>query len=239
MICFTHRVNNSLYRHQALQWFAETGVHMKLFGRGWDNHPTLSKFACGPADNQHQLAAVYRASNINLQVTPFGAAHQRLFDGLAAGGFFLMRRTHGDRFDTILRELWNWCVQHDARDDAALLARGDEFVHQTLSELAAIEGKSLLGRGYDFVSEVAVTAEEGFIRSAGTIWPEFDRVSFDSRAEVQQLVTRYLPDAETRRLITHSMRRRVLDSLTYRAVSQRMLDMIADRFAASSASLAA
>ncbi|MBV8782194.1 MAG: glycosyltransferase family 1 protein [Phycisphaerae bacterium] len=230
---FTHRINNALYRHQAIGWVAEMDINLRLYGRGWDQHPQFSRFACGVADNEKQLASIYRRSRINLQVTPFGAAHQRLFDGLAAGGFFLMRRCSGDRFDQTLRKLAKWCEAQQITTDVMLLARADDNVRDWLAELNEIDGKPVMGRGYDFVSEMMVTADEGFIRSAGTIWPEFDAVSFDSREELQAQIQTYLVDAPQRASLIASMRQRVLESLTYRAVSERMLKMIGDDLAAS------
>ena len=224
---FTHRVNNALFRHQAIGWVADLGVDLRLYGRGWESHPRFSRFARGIADNETQLADIYRGSAINLQITPFGAAHQRLFDGLASGGFFLLRRTHGDRFDRIVRQLWNWCVEHEVRCDDRLLDEADDSVRRWIEELDELDDKPVIGRGYDFVSEIAVNAEEGFIRSAGTIWPEFEQVSFETKNEVQEKIARYLSSPAERQELCEAMQKPVLQSLTYTAMSQRMLRFIA------------
>ena len=42
---FSQRINNALFRHQSLNWVAEMGVDLRLYGRGWEKHPTLSRFA--------------------------------------------------------------------------------------------------------------------------------------------------------------------------------------------------
>ena len=225
---FTHRINNALYRHQAIGWVAEMGVNLRLYGRGWESHPTFSRFACGVADNESQLADIYRASAINLQITPFGAAHQRLFDGLAAGGFFLMRRTHGDRYDQIQRDVWQRCSELRITNDQQLLACDDEQLLNWIRELDEVDGKPILGRGYDYVSELAVTAREGFIRSAGTIWPEFEAASFDDKNELQQKIRSFLAAPDERQQLVDEMSRRVMDELTYKAISQRLLNFIAD-----------
>ncbi|MGH7176590.1 MAG: hypothetical protein ACREJC_04350, partial [Tepidisphaeraceae bacterium] len=74
---FVNRVNNALFRHQALTWLTEIeGLTVHLYGRGWERHPRFSHLARGVADNERQLCAIYQGSTINLQVTPFGAAHQ-------------------------------------------------------------------------------------------------------------------------------------------------------------------
>jgi hypothetical protein len=225
---FTHRINNALFRHQTIGWLAEMQIDLRLYGRGWEQHPRFARFARGIADNQNQLAAIHRASRINLQVTPFGAAHQRLFDGLACGGFFLLRSVRGDQFDQRLRDLWQWCQRMGIKSDAQLLKHADAQTRHILDELAELDGKSVLERGYDFVSELMVLADEGFTRSAGTLWPEFDRVAFDNREQLQERVGYFLSHPEERQSLTAAMRERVLECLTYRSVSRRMLRFVAD-----------
>ena len=137
-----------------------------------------------------------------------------------------MRRCLGDRFDQILRDLWQWCVKHEIENDETLLRRADDKVKQSLDELAEIDGRSVIGRGYEFVDELAVTANEGFIRSAGTIWPEFDDVAFNGKEELQRKVRYFLAAPDHRKQLTRSMRQRVLETVTYQATSERMLQFI-------------
>ena len=40
---FTHKINNALFRHQALEWLAELDVRLHLYGRGWENNPTFAR----------------------------------------------------------------------------------------------------------------------------------------------------------------------------------------------------
>ena len=65
---FLQRINNALFRHQALHWIADLGLNLRLYGKGWEKHPRFGRFARGPADNETQIGAIYRASRINLQV---------------------------------------------------------------------------------------------------------------------------------------------------------------------------
>jgi hypothetical protein len=91
----TQRVNNALFRHQSLLWLGDLGIDLRLYGKGWEDHPQLSRFARGPADNAAELCTIYQASRINLQVTPHGAVHQRLFEGVAGGRVLSAPRAAG------------------------------------------------------------------------------------------------------------------------------------------------
>ncbi|MCP4249855.1 MAG: hypothetical protein GY778_22665, partial [bacterium] len=94
------RLCDRKFRHQALEWAvawaAARGKSLRIYGNGWEKHPTLAPYAAGPAANGHELLCIYRASRINLQLMPAGFIHQRALDGMAAGGFFLTRTSDGD-----------------------------------------------------------------------------------------------------------------------------------------------
>jgi hypothetical protein len=245
MDIFTTKINNALFRHQTLEWLAELhesdGVRIHLYGRGWEKHPTLGCFARGVADNESALSAIYQASKINLQVTPWGAAHQRVFDGTAAGGFFLFRGTEVERCDRIYRELWQWCDANDIRNDAALkrAAQQDAMVNAWIDQITRLNGKSPFSHGYDFVTELAVTAKSGFTRSAATLWDEYDEVVFDTRQQLHERVRRFLKNDAARAVVARSMRDRTLENMTYRSIARQTIDFIARDIAAESVAVAA
>jgi hypothetical protein len=230
MNVLTARFNNTMFRHQTLGWLADLAeqqhLRLHLYGRGWENHPRFARYARGIADNETQLSAIYRASHINLQVSPFGAAHQRVFDGLSAGAFFLFRACPGDRADRIYRDLWNWCVAHNVRTDHQLQTRADDHVRAWIDELTRINGREPFELGYDFVSELSVTAADGFSRNAATLWDQYDQVAFDSREQLHRLVRHFLHDDAGRAAITRDMRQRVLERMTYKSVASRTIELI-------------
>ncbi|MEM9883982.1 MAG: hypothetical protein AAF800_13805, partial [Planctomycetota bacterium] len=96
----THPLNDTLYRQQALRWIAEAaddlGLSLALHGHGWEDHPEFARFARGPVAYGPDLEALTRRSRINLQIIPSFCLHQRLLDGLVAGGFFLVRHHPSD-----------------------------------------------------------------------------------------------------------------------------------------------
>ena len=221
------RVNNALVRHDALVWLAELGVDLRIYGRGWDRHPRLARYARGEADNRTDLAAIYRCSAVNLQVTPYGAVHQRVLDGLSAGGFFLARWNQGDEMGLPYRRLWDFCRSRGVRDDADLRRRATPAIAAALARLDDLQGYDLAAAGVSVFDAVRTLADADFGTLGDAVWGEdYDRIAFRDRAELQAKVTAALADPAGRREVAGRMRAAVVDRFSYRAISGRLLDLI-------------
>lgn len=236
---FNQKINNALFRHQALMWAADLGVKVHIWGRGWEQHPQLGRYAQGIADNRSQLLKVYQASRINLQITPFGAVHQRLLDGLAAGGFFLVRQMPGDLVERLYRKLWSWCSLRGIQTHDQLMEHMDSSVRQWLSEVQSLLGVDMQQFAPDVMAVLKLSADSEFTRSAGTVWREYDRIAFDSKQRLSQQVKHFLTNESERREIADSMRQVVLSRFTYRATTERLLNLIADDVCGEARSLEA
>jgi len=228
IVFFNQRINNALFRHQTLQWLAGLGVDLRIYGRGWENHPKLAKYARGVADNITDLGAIYRASKINIQVTPHGAVHQRLLDGLAAGGFFLCRWHPGDFVGRIYQELAAWSDRHGIRSDEELYARADERVANMIAQINRLEGSPPDRREMTVFDVMNGHRDTNFMTSADSIWPQYEEVAFDTRGELEQKVRRFLTDDAARVQIAASMRQAVVERASYTSISRRLLGFIAD-----------
>jgi hypothetical protein len=238
IVFFNQKVNNALFRHQTLGWVAGMGVDLRIYGRGWENHPTLARFGKGVADNIVDLGAIYRASRINLQVTPHGSVHQRLLDGLAAGGFFLCRRHPGDFVGRLYQELAEWADRHNVRGDDELYARADGRVTEIIAQINELEGSPPDRRQMRVFDVMNGHRDTDFMTSADSIWPEYERIVFDDRAELERQVRRYLKDDGERRRIAASMRQAVVERASYTSISRRLLHFIADALAPARAAAA-
>jgi hypothetical protein len=224
---FIHKVNNALFRHQAIRWAAQSGANLHLYGNGWDKHPEFARYARGPADNRDQLPIIYQASAINLQVTPFGAVHQRLLDGLVAGGFFLLRSVTADDLEVQRKQIWDWCQQHQVNSGPEMLRRCDEQLSvmlQRFRELWVLDPRKDIDYFYAGLEEAAM---DDFQRTANTMWVESPRVTFSTQAEFTGQIQHFLKLPEERKQIAESMRERVLRTHTYQSISKRMLEFIA------------
>lgn len=233
---FGQQVNNALFRHQALVWVSESGADLRLYGRGWEAHPRLARHAKGEADNVHHLPRIYRASRINLQLIPHGAVHQRMLDGLAAGGFFLMRYTPGDDLGPPYRALWNWCQQRGIRDDREMRARADDVARSAIARIEALVGYDTSILDTKLFDCVETLADNDFASLASGTWPDtYPQVAFKTEADLRQMMERYLGDEDLRRQTAASMRGVVIDRFSYQSISQRLIRLIADTLEIQSA----
>ena len=225
---FGQRVNNALFRHQALHWAADAGVDLRLYGRGWESHPTLGKYARGVADNDRDLASVYRHSRVNLQIVPSGPLHQRLFEGIAAGAFFLVRAQPADRLDDVYRRLAAWCDRHGVTDDAALRHRATPEAVALVDEVRALIGLDPFALEFPLTDEVRLSAETDFALNAAGALPHYDAVAFAGKAELHDKLRRYLAATDERARVVADQRRAVIDRYTYTGVTRRLLRFVAD-----------
>jgi hypothetical protein len=229
LIFVGQRVNNALFRHQPLEWLAEMGVDLRLWGRGWESHPTLSRFARGPADNQTQLTAIYQASKINLHMSPHGAVHQRIFEGLSAGGFFLLRHSPGDELERHFRKVLGWCDANGVISDPELIRCATPHIRREMAAIAQSLQTDPFRLGHSLMDVLHASEQSGYIRSAGTIWgSDYDAVSFTNREELARKVQHFLTDTADREQTADRMRRPVLERFTYTAISRRLLEFIAN-----------
>jgi hypothetical protein len=233
---FVQRLNNALLRHQAIGWLADMDIDLRLFGRGWETHPRFKKFARGVADNNTQLPLIYQASSINLHASAFGSAHQRVFEGIACGGFFMLRGLAADAREVLLRQISQWRRIAGAVTADDMMRKADNTLRRMLAENTTLGGMEFASDPHRFMDEMEAAEVEGFTRSAGTLWEEYGRVAFWNRQDLTRKASEFLQNAAERRVIAQSMRRRVMEVHTYSAISRRMLTMISQDLAAASQS---
>jgi hypothetical protein len=236
---FHNEINNRIFRHQTLGWIADSGVNLHLWGKGWETHPRFARYAKGIADNHRELPFIYRASKINLQVTPHGSVHQRLLDGLAAGGFFLLRWHPGDAVGLKYRELLTWCQANGISSDQELHARANQRVREIVARIDRFEKSTPATRAFSVFDITQAHADADFRISADGIWPEYQSVSFDSGAELEAKMIRFLGDPSAREQIASSMREAVIEWFSYASINRRLLKMMVTKMPEEQAKCAA
>lgn len=223
------RLGDRLFRHEALEWAAKwarlRGRVFRIYGNGWETHPTLSEFASGPAQNGRDLLCVYRASRINLQLMPAGFLHQRAMDGLAAGGFFLSRRVPRDVTGRTLRSLMARIDELHIPDSAALLASNDQAIRDGLTTVLG-PWLALMGReGMDILEYLRVTAEIPF---PDELFPHFGEIVFDSFKSLAGAADRFIDDDSLRSDMAAEMRTVIVRELAYQPTMKRFLAWMRD-----------
>ncbi len=222
------RLGDRIFRHEALTWIGDWARHnqrsFRIYGNGWDSHPTLSEFAAGPAENGRELVCVYRASAINLQLMPAGFVHQRSLDGLAAGGFFLSRSTPYDLKGITLQELDNRIRELGLGTTRDLLESRDEELQRLMRAffgewLAQIDPNTM-----DTLNEIRISAE---LVHPEEVFHDFGRILFDSASQFAEKADYFLSNEAGRRAIAADMRQVVIDHFGYRAAMDRFLRAMA------------
>lgn len=104
MSLYAHPMADRMLRHQTIGWAdalaRERGWSFKLFGRGWERHPTLGARAGGELTHGDDLRACYQAARAHLHVSAHTIVHQRVFECAMSGGVPLCR-LQGDDLLTI------------------------------------------------------------------------------------------------------------------------------------------
>ena len=218
------RLADRLYRHQALEWVGHwskrSGKTFRIYGNGWEDHPTLGDFAAGPVANGRELLCVYRASKINLQLMPAGFIHQRALDGLAAGGFFLTRLVphdlDGRRFAALNQRIGELGIE----DGKSLLARDDPVIRRNLRDILGPFLESGDHDSFDLVEWIRSTAE---LPAPDQVFESFERIVFNSPREFADRADFFLDHPSIREKIAAQMRRVVVNRFSYRATMATFL----------------
>jgi hypothetical protein len=84
-----------IFRHEALAWAADIcdrrGWRLKLFGRGWQDHPRFAPCAAGEVDHGDELRSAYQSAAANLHISITALVHQRVMECAHSGGLPLCR----------------------------------------------------------------------------------------------------------------------------------------------------
>ncbi len=82
-------------RHHTAAWAADMcerrGWRLKLYGEGWEQHPTLSKHAAGTLEHSSALRDAYQRSVVQLHASINQTTHQRVSECILSGGLPLCR----------------------------------------------------------------------------------------------------------------------------------------------------
>ena len=211
------RLGDRMFRHEALEWVAhwakQRGRSLRLFGKGWDRHPTLAAFAAGPVENGRELLCVHRASKINLQLMPAGFLHQRALDGMCGGGFFLARLAPQDLRGDLLRQIMRRLNEAGVTHNDGLRALRDENLERLLDEYTSGSYRRRIARGDDVFNELVVAAE---LEYPDELFPGFRDIVFDSADEFAAAADRFLAADDARRETASRMRDVVIERFSYR-----------------------
>lgn len=225
------RLNNQLYRHQALCWAADVakqnGLELALYGRGWETHPELSQFARGVVQHGADLENLVRRSKINLQLEPFACfTHPRLLSGIFAGGFFLVR---DHPFNHQPQELLDFIDENlgseietvfDARAKVSSPKR--EALESILIRCSAMSEQA------DPIQMARNWQRAGLLQAGHLQMADLSHVTFSNSHDLREKIGRFLADEKLRRTVGESLRGDLESRLSYEAGLKRACKKIGD-----------
>jgi len=228
----THPLADALYRQQALRWAAqaadELGLSLCLYGKGWDQNPEFKRFARGPVAYGKALDELTVQSAINLQVVPYLSLHQRLLDGISAGGFFLIREHESD---VVPQQMLDMLEQYGDASVRTLPAARGAIPSSASNEFEQlVQGciRTLCSQGSEDPIEMVRHWQEAQILAPGEgILPHFQQVSFTDAASLRQRTEHFVSNPELRQSIIEEQRRSIASRLTYRAGLSSVVSRVA------------
>ena len=230
------RLNNALYRQQALTWAGqiadERGLSFGLYGSGWENHPTLSKYARGPVQYGPSLESLTRRSKILLQLEPYPCfSHQRMLDALLAGGFALIRSHPMNTLAVKVRTFLDLHLPASVISSGEARRRMPEDARDAFESLLA--ESEMFGAMGDVVDVIRGWQRAGTLGDSAEALPHLDAIEFDDRTTLAARVDRFLNDRPARRAIADSQRVCVRERLTYASALRRATTRLYERLATS------
>jgi hypothetical protein len=257
---YTLPMADRLVRHDAVAWAAgiaeRRGWRLHLYGKGWDRHPQLARYARGPLEHGESLRASYACAAVHLQASIYTAVHQRIFECALAGGLPLVRLTAEDL----------WVAEHEVSRAAAVRAwrerRTPVACHRTrkgyagnvrylfpaldtpecLHYLKLVDGLELpreapgtdlvpsCDRMWDMAREGRTTGPDP-VRRLDWLFDEPAGVMFANAAQLEARVARAVEDASWRRGRSDALAAKVREHLTHGAFAERVLAWIGSRLA--------
>lgn len=229
------QLGNLIFRQQILQWIADAGYELALFGNGWEGHETLGRFARGPIGSGEPLRNVYRQSRISLQIMTTGNLHQRLIDGYLAGGFFLMPDTDPDVFALSRQDphLYERILQRLSQDAVTTLdeLRASDPELAEYMERVAEQSRVPIGERYRTRADAAFAAAEWELLSRTQVrLPIPQNVIFNDRNQLLEHLAYWLErDDQRQQSVTALQNSQALRSFTTEFQVERILNWLSRR----------
>lgn len=251
-----HPIAERLLRHQMLAWAEELcqerGWRFHLYGRGWEQHPTLAHRARGAIAHDEALRATYRHARVSLHGALGMLQHQRVMECALSGGLTLVRIKRDDA-----DHLSWWAQETIAAEPGARFEPmpagyhaeydgGELKVVRIADHVPAMLAAAQRGRlGLDaecgappgcLIIQAQQRAHPWHLRG-GRPWPQADAwlvgdladVGFWSRETFRAAAERAITDGDARAALAAQQRRAVLAHSTYAGFVGELLEFLAAR----------
>ncbi|HQY87229.1 MAG TPA: glycosyltransferase, partial [Tepidisphaeraceae bacterium] len=230
----TEQLVNLLYRRQALFWAQsacdQLGLDLTIYGRDWEHDRHFARHARKHIPYGPPLAQVTRKCAMSLVLEPYVCiAHQRLLDGLAWGGFFLVRNHPAHQFH---EQQVNWIKRAGrpfAKNSQELRERLGETERKEFDAfIATTPMTQVVSQPVDLIATTTRMINNGFVDLDQPLVPDFESVAFNSADELLARMKRAL-DPEFRSQIIARQRERVFEQFDYSRGIARAIEFVRER----------
>jgi hypothetical protein len=225
-------------RHEMLEWAAEVtdrrGWRLRIYGRGWDEHETLGRFAAGELAHGEELRAAYQCAAVHLHASMSTLVHQRVMECALSGGLPMCRLVApnlGASRQSALYALVRAGVAPDNADGDGTLFYTTEN-HEPLQRYASILAS------VNMPVPEQVTVHPGVARhmrqygvafegsTAELLLGDLGAGTFQSAAQLEAAVHRAITQPQRRQARSESIAARVRERFTHEVAARHMAQLV-------------
>lgn len=236
-------------RHRVLEWSAsiarKRGWLLRLYGRGWENHPTLSAHAAGVLPHDEMLRTAYRSARACLHISRLTNSHQRVFECALSGGLMLRRGPSPD-FNAMRAAFYQTLGRCGALERESPTSGIGRYNRKRVPELYPKRFEPLILR-HDWVAHFQrrpeyVFAHNSYIKAQFENWPVMPMSAyidasltdpkesiFTDPASLESHIERAIGDNDWRNGQIAEHRRYALSHATYDALASSMIALLKNR----------
>ena len=249
---YLHPMLERLLRHQTLEWaveIAETNnLQLRIYGNGWDTHPTLARFAQGQLPHGEALRAAYQCSRVQLHASSMGCGHQRIGECVLSGGLMLARRSWDECYRENLFKMQAF-LESEPEPDACLLAdrrpcftlRNHQQLRTIIEERARIP-RPIVGWDHEqfddgIYAPIDAQSQPQFRTDTLPVLNQRplqllddpDALTFSTQDELETGILRAVRDDAWRAARSVGTRTRVTDIVSMDRFAESMIELLCDR----------
>jgi hypothetical protein len=231
---FGARLAERAVRMQTLEWAAaicaRRGWSMKLYGKGWEKHPTLGRFASGEIAHGEELRACYQCAGTHLHASAHTVSHQRVFECVLSGGLMLRRLAIEDlhRIEHEIARRQAEGAGHAWGEEIRVAAGANELFawYAALRQRLGMSAKEEIVVRGKLLDAIRSKTPEPVEREALALLPGLERTVFGDEAGLERMLVAAREDEVMRSGCIESQRDVVGAMFTYDATVKQLPDMI-------------
>jgi len=249
---YTHPMLERLIRHQTLEWAAEIAeanhLELRIYGKGWEKHPTLSKFAKGVLPHGEALRAAYQCSGVQLHASPLGCGHQRVGECFLSGGLMLARRSWDEFYRDNIYRMHKFRSQSPEPDACLIANRQPGYSLRNHPDLRSIIEERMhipsptIGWDHEQLDDMIYARPDvldrlhpWLIDHAGDehrpmqLLDDAISLTFSTRQELETAVLRTINDRNWREARAVGTRSRIANSISMNRFAESLISMMCDQ----------